>query len=226
MIVHDLRAPLTNMIVSNDLLLKQISGPLTPGQQRILEIAGTSSQQMLDLVNALLDIRRLEQRQLDLQRQRVELFEIVEAVFERLERVAQDRNISLSNTTATLPALNVDLDLVRRIVQNLVDNATKFSPRGGKVQVSGYVLAPHELPPDHEPGRWAVVNIADQGKGVPESYRGVIFELFGQAPTGRGQGTGLGLAFCKLAVAAHGGNIWVEDGPEGGAVFRFTLPLA
>ncbi|PLS79498.1 MAG: hypothetical protein CYG59_12735 [Chloroflexi bacterium] len=226
MIVHDLRAPLTNMIVSNDLLLKQISGPLTAAQQRILEIAGTSSQQMLDLVNALLDIRRLEQRKLDLQRQPVELFEIVEAVFERLERLAGDRNIRLSNTTAPLPPVNVDLDLVRRVVQNLVDNAVKFSPRGQNVRVSGYVLPPHELPPDHEPGAWVVVGVADQGKGVPESYRSVIFELFGQAPTGRGQGTGLGLAFCKLAVAAHGGKIWVEDGPDGGAVFRFTLPLA
>ncbi len=226
MIVHDLRAPLTNMIVSNDLLLKQISGPLTAAQQRILEIAGTSSQQMLDLVNALLDIRRLEQRKLDLQRQPVELFEIVEAVFERLERLAGDRNIRLSNTTAPLPPVTVDLDLVRRVVQNLVDNAVKFSPRGQDVRVSGYVLSPHDLPPDHEPGAWVVVDVADQGKGVPESYRSVIFELFSQAPTGRGQGTGLGLAFCKLAVAAHGGKIWVEDGPHGGAVFRFTLPLA
>ncbi len=226
MIVHDLRAPLTNMIVSNDLLLKQISGPLTASQQRILEIAGNSSQQMLDLVNALLDIRRLEQRQLEIQRQPVEIFEIVEAVFERLERVADDRRVHLVNTTAPLPPISADVDLVRRVVQNLVDNSTKFSPRDSTVTVSGLVADHADLPTQHADGRWLIMSIADQGKGVPEAYRTVIFELFGQAPTGRGQGTGLGLAFCKLAIAAHGGMIWVEDGPAGGAVFRFSLPLA
>jgi PAS domain S-box-containing protein len=225
MIVHDLRAPLTNMMVSVDLLLKQISGPLTASQQRIVQIAGTSSQQMLDLVNALLDIRRLEQRQLELQRQPVELFEVVEGVFERLDRVSDDRGIVLRNMTAALPPLSADIDLLRRVLQNLVDNATKFSPRNAHVHVSGYVANESKLPAGHAPGEWLVVQVADAGPGVPESYRAVIFELFGQAPQGRGQGSGLGLAFCKLAVAAHGGMIWVEDAPYGGALFRFTMPL-
>lgn len=225
MIVHDLRAPLTNMMVSVDLLLKQISGPLTAAQERIVQIAGTSSQQMLDLVNALLDIRRLEQRQLELQRQPVELFEVVETVFERIGRIADDRQIRLDNLTATLPPISADVDLLRRVLQNLVDNATKFSPRSGRVEVSGEVVDETRLPAGHAPGQWLAVQVADSGPGVPESYRQVIFELFGQAPQGRGQGSGLGLAFCKLAVAAHGGMIWVEDGPDGGALFRFTMPL-
>lgn len=226
MIVHDLRAPLTNMMVSIDLLLKQISGPLTAAQQRIIQIAGDSSQQMLDLVNALLDIRRLEQRQLEIRRQPVELFELVEGVFERLARVAEDRRVQLVNTTASVPPMSVDLDLVRRVLQNLIDNATKFSPRGSRVEVRGCAASIDELPVGHTDGRWLLVEITDQGQGVPESYRSVIFELFGQAPQGRGQGTGLGLAFCKLAVAAHGGMIWVDDALDGGAVFRFTVPLA
>jgi signal transduction histidine kinase len=154
------------------------------------------------------------------------MFEIVEAVFERLERVAEDRRVRLVNATAPLPPINGDVDLVRRVVQNLVDNATKFSPRDSTVEVTGLVATAADLPTPHPDGRWLIVSISDQGKGVPESYRTVIFELFGQAPTGRGQGTGLGLAFCKLAVAAHGGTIWVDDGPAGGAVFRFSLPLA
>lgn len=226
MIVHDLRAPLTNIMVSVDLMLKQMSGPLTASQERILEIAGTSSQQMLDLVNALLDIRRLEQRQLELQRQPVELFELVESVFERLQQIAQDRRIDLKDQTATLPPIHADIDLIRRVVQNLVDNAIKFSPRDKTVQVSAIVATEADLPLDHPAGRWAIVSIADQGPGVPDTYRGVIFQLFGQAPQGRGQGTGLGLAFCRLAAEAHGGQIWVEDAPGGGAVFRFTVPLA
>jgi len=226
MIVHDLRAPLTNMIVSVDLLLKQMSGPLTAAQQRIVQIAGNSSQQMLDLVNALLDIRRLEQRQLELMRQPAELFELVESVFERLAHIAEDRQVVLRNHTAPLPPVHVDLDLVRRVLQNLVDNATKFSPRGSEIDISARVLDEHELPAGHRPGRWMCVDVADRGPGVPEAYRGLIFELFGQGPQGRGQGTGLGLAFCRLAVEAHGGQVWVEDAPDAGAVFRFTVPLA
>ncbi len=226
MIVHDLRAPLTNMMVSVDLLLKQMSGPLTAAQERIVQIAGNSSQQMLDLVNALLDIRRLEQRQLELMSQPAELFELVESVCERLEHIATDRQVVLRNHTAPLPPILVDLDLVRRVLQNLVDNGTKFSPRGGKVDISARVLDEHELPAGHRPGRWICVAVADRGPGVPEAYRSLIFELFGQGPQGRGQGTGLGLAFCRLAVEAHGGHVWVEDAPDGGAVFRFTLPMA
>jgi NtrC-family two-component system sensor histidine kinase KinB len=111
------------------------------------------------------------------------------------------------------------------VLQNLIDNATKFSPQGGNVHVSGYLADETRLPAGHAPGRWLVVQVVDAGPGVPEAYRAVIFELFGQAPQGRGRGSGLGLAFCKLAVAAHGGMIWVEDAPYGGALFRFTLPL-
>lgn len=226
MIVHDLRAPLTNMMVSVDLLLKQMSGPLTAAQKRIVQIAGNSNQQMLDLVNALLDIRRLEQRQLELMRRPAALFELVESVCERLEHVAEDRHVVLRNRTAPLPPVLVDHDLVRRVLQNLVDNATKFSPRGGEIDISAHVLDEHELPANHRDGRWMCVDVADHGPGVPEAYRGIIFELFGQGPQGRGQGTGLGLAFCRLAVEAHGGQVWVEDAPTGGAVFRFTVPVA
>ncbi|HEX6288620.1 MAG TPA: ATP-binding protein, partial [Herpetosiphonaceae bacterium] len=225
MIVHDLRSPLTNMMVSTDLLLKQISGPLNSAQERIIQIASDSSQQMLDLVNALLDIRRLEQRQLELQSRPVELFELVEGVFERTERIAGDRHITLRNETIMLPPIIVDNDLIRRVLQNLVDNSIKFSPQGGEICINASVATPNDLPPNHAPGRWALVEVADQGPGVPESFRGVIFELFGQAPQGKGRGTGLGLAFCKLAIVAHGGTIWVEDRPDGGALFRFTVPL-
>ncbi len=225
MIVHDLRSPLTNMMVSTDLLLKQISGPLNSAQERIIQIASDSSQQMLDLVNALLDIRRLEQRQLEMQTQPAELYELVEGVFTRIERVAGERHIQLDNRTIMLPPICVDVDLIRRVLQNLIDNSTKFSPQGGQIQVNASVAAPDDLPLGHPEGRWAIVEVADQGPGVPESYRSVIFELFGQAPQGKGRGTGLGLAFCKLVIVAHGGTIWVEDRPGGGALFRFTLPV-
>lgn len=224
MIVHDLRAPLTNMMVSTDLLLKQSSGPLTEAQQRILQIAADSSQQMLDLVNALLDIRRLEQRQLELQRRPTEIFELVESVLERLSRVAAARQIRFDNATAPLPPISIDAELIRRVIQNLVDNAIKFSPRGGTIRIAGALLPAELLPREHAAGRYLCIDVSDEGHGVPEAYRTLIFELFGQAPHAQNQGTGVGLAFCRLAVQAHGGQIWVETAPGGGALFRFTLP--
>ncbi|WP_025745655.1 GAF domain-containing protein [Kallotenue papyrolyticum] len=224
MIVHDLRAPLTNMMVSTDLLLKQSSGPLTEAQQRILQIAADSSQQMLDLVNALLDIRRLEQRQLELQRRPTEIFELVESVLERLSRLAAARQVRCINATAPLPPASIDVELIRRVLQNLVDNAIKFSPRGGTIRISGALLSAEQLPREHPPGRYLLIDVSDEGRGVPEAYRTLIFELFGQAPHSQGQGTGVGLAFCRLAVQAHGGQIWVETAAGGGALFRFTLP--
>ncbi len=226
MIVHDLRSPLTNMMVSVDLLLKRTTGPLTESQGRILHIASSSCQQMLDLVNALLDMRRLEQRSVELQRQPVELADILDLVIERLERSAADRQIELLVQAEGLPAVEADPEMLRRILQNLVDNAVKFSPSRGQVEITGYPASAPQLPEGHPGGEWVVVEVNDRGPGVPREYRQVIFELFGQAPHGQGQGTGLGLAFCKMAVQAHGGVIWVETNGEQGASFRFTLPVS
>lgn len=226
MIVHDLRSPLTNMMVSVDLLLKRTTGPLTESQARILSIASSSCQQMLDLVNALLDIRRLEQRTRELQCQPVDLADIADIVFERLERTAEDRRITLRNEVATTKHVCADPDMIRRVLQNLVDNALKFSAAGGSVMVRADDRGAQELNRPHAAGEWIMVEVQDWGIGIAEEYHQVIFELFAQAPDGQGRGTGLGLAFCKLAVEAHGGKIWVESAPGRGASFFFTLPAA
>lgn len=226
MVVHDLRAPLANIIASLDLLLKQRVGELVPRQERILEIASESSRHMIDLVNALLDMRRLEQWQFELQRQQHVLHVLVQDICKQFEQVAETRNISIEHTTTALPLLLIDADLVRRVLQNLIDNAIKFSNEGGHVQITAKVVDETNLPPDHIGGQWTLIQVTDQGPGVPEAYRTHIFELFGQAPNGRSQGNGIGLAFCKMAIAAHGGMIWVTDAPEGGAAFCFTLPVA
>ncbi len=226
MIVHDLRSPLTNMMISIDLLTRQLNGPINDDQLRILQIASSSCQQMLDMVNDLLDIRRLESKSIVLQRQANRLAPIVETVIERLERIADDRRIKFRPEVETTPLLQIDREIVRRVLQNLMDNALKFSPNGGEVAVISRVLPAAALPVPHLSGDWALVAVRDQGPGIPEAYQAVIFELFGQAPSGRGRGTGLGLSFCKLAVEAHGGAIWVESALEQGSTFYFTLPVA
>ncbi len=225
MIVHDLRSPLTNMMVSVDLLLKRGTGPLTEAQARILGIASNSCQQMLDLVNALLDIRRLEQRSRDLERRPIDIAAICETVVERLERTAEDRRVHLVINPSPVPPVQADPDMIRRVLQNLVDNAIKFSSPGGTVTIHSFSREAAELPPGDPSGEWVVVEVEDCGIGIAEEYHQVIFELFAQTPEGRGHGTGLGLAFCKLAVEAHGGKIWVRSAPGEGSSFFFTLPV-
>ncbi|HZG65860.1 MAG TPA: ATP-binding protein, partial [Herpetosiphonaceae bacterium] len=225
MIVHDLRSPLTNMLVSVDLLLKPATGPLNERQRRILDIASSSSHQMLDLVNALLDIRRLEQNTVELQRRPIDLPNIAEAVTDLLERIAEDRAVRVTVDLNALPQVEVDTEMIRRVLQNLVDNALKFSPPDTTVYIGGAVASPEMLPAGHPEGNWVVVEVRDQGTGIPEEYQQVIFQLFVQAPEGHGHGTGIGLSFCRLAVEAHGGRIWVESTPGEGSTFRFTLPI-
>jgi len=226
MVVHDLRAPLANMIASLDLLLKQRVGPLTPRQERIAQIASDGSHHMAGLVDALLDTRRLERWQWELRKEAYLLCPLVDELCAQWEHFASARGITFHNNTAALPPLLIDDDLVRRVLQNVLDNAVKFSGEQGVVQITGTVAEGASLPSDHGVGQWARIAVIDNGPGVPATYRSHIFELFGQAPHGRSRGSGVGLAFCKLAVEAHGGMIWVEDAPNGGAAFTFTLPLA
>jgi K+-sensing histidine kinase KdpD len=115
---------------------------------------------------------------------------------------------------ADLPRVSVDHVLVEQVLANLVDNAHRHSPEDGRI-----VISAEQKGPDH-----VVVSVTDQGSGVPRSERSAVFETFVRFDTG-GR-AGLGLAIAKAFVQAHDQTIWVEDPPEGGARFAFTLPVA
>jgi two-component system sensor histidine kinase KdpD len=105
--------------------------------------------------------------------------------------------------------------LFERVLQNLLDNAIRFTPEDGLIQVTAAL--------ESSKTDWLIVSIRDNGPGIPEDVQDRIFQKF---TTARHQqsGTGLGLAFCKMVVESHGGRIWTENNPEGGASFHFTLP--
>jgi PAS domain S-box-containing protein len=227
MIVHDLRSPLTNMLVSVDLLLKPATGPLNERQQRILNIASSSCHQMLDLVNALLDIRRLEQRAVELQGRPIDLPSVAEAVTDLLERIAEDKAVRVTANLDALPMVEADPEMIRRVLQNLVDNALKFSPPDTSVQIGGAVATPALLPPGHPEGRWVIVEVRDQGTGIPEEYQQVIFQLFVQGPEGHGHGTGIGLSAGGEPLARPGrpaAPAAVHDNPGRSAETNEILP--
>jgi signal transduction histidine kinase len=116
------------------------------------------------------------------------------------------------------PQIRADLGKVTRVLTNLIDNALKFTPAGGQIILSAARHGSHLI----------AVQVNDTGPGVPEEFREKIFERFSQVPglVGRRRGSGLGLTFCRLALEAQGGRIWVEPRPGGGSSFVFTLPAA
>jgi PAS domain S-box-containing protein len=224
MIVHDLRSPLVAILDSYELMSDAIE-PLghTAIAGQALEVGQRSSRKLLDLVNSLLDISRFENGQMPLDTQFASLQPIVEGTLERLAPLANDQGVIIRNEVPEdLPLLKVDEDKVGRVLINLIDNAVKFSPVGGQVRIT----AQPNYNGDGTP--FVICSIQDAGPGIAPEYRERIFDRFTQVAEGRmhRRGTGLGLAFCKLAVEAHGGKIWVEDSPDGkGSCFNFTLPI-
>ncbi|MBI3761814.1 MAG: GAF domain-containing protein [Chloroflexi bacterium] len=232
MIVHDLRSPLTAILGSVELIREYL--PPFDDQTIImqaLEVSSRSTKKLLNLVNSLLDISRMETGDVSLNRRVTQLQALVQDVLADLGPLADEQGIKLLARVPTgIPSLSIDDEKVGRIFTNLIDNALKFTPPGGEVIIEAQIEGDHppngDLPPSG--GNFVTCQVADSGPGIPDDYRDRIFESFVQVPgqSGRRKGTGLGLAFCKLAVEAHGGRIWVSSRPEGGSVFNFTLPVA
>ncbi len=239
MIVHDLRSPLSSVMASIELLTRGISGQLNTSQHNVLEIAYASALQMLEMVNTLLDISRLEAGRMPLELQVCAVRPLVDRAAERLISLAQDRQITINVDVAPdLALVRADNELIVRVLQNLLGNALKFSGRGSTVQVrvfegpwsleiaagNGHTPVGENNGEGYLPAGPAVtLAIRDQGIGIALKDQEKIFTKFGQVGERRG-GTGLGLTFCKLVVETHGGRIWVESMPGEGSTFFFTLP--
>lgn len=226
MIVHDLRNPLTTIDSTIRLVESQLlsDAPLSPGEAAVLlERARRSGADMLDMVDSLMDINRMEAGQLAVEAEAMRLPPLVDRVIHRLRPLAIEKQLELAFDHApALPAVWADEEMIRRVLVNLLDNALKFTPAGGRIYSRLQVDSPTLN--GREPGVRCI--IGDTGPGIPPESREQIFARFMRTNPGGAQirGTGLGLTFCKLAIEAHGGRIWVEDGPDGGSQFVFTLP--
>lgn len=221
MLFHDLQSPLGNVISSLELLAYEIppesaNSPL----YAMLDIARRSSRRLETLIRSLLDINRLEAGQPITEQVRVNINNLVQEVYEIELPNFEQRRIHFVNTLPKdLPHVYAEEDMIRRVLVNLINNALKYSSESQTITLSG------ELQSDT---KRLQISISDQGHGIPVQYRESIFEKFEriQSKDSNAKGLGLGLAFCRLAVEAHNGRIWVDDAPTGGARFNFTLPLA
>ncbi len=221
MLVHDLRSPLTVLGNSFTLMEEAFAEDDSELFKTFIDMAQRSSDRMLGLVNGLLDVSELESDEIDLSLEAVDPRTLLQETVTQLSPLAASAQITIEvSVAADLPPLHVDVGLIRRVLNNLIDNAIKFAPDGSWVRVWAR--------PDPESARLEVqpreirlhqllIGVSDEGPGIPEEEQSKLFEKFHRVSsvTGRRSGSGLGLPFCKLAVEAHGGRIWVES-PSGG----------
>ncbi len=213
--VHDLRNPLTSISGALDIINHTVRHTLTAEQQQLFDIARRSTQRMLDLVNALLDINRLESGQMPLEYTPINLFSMVAEIIESQKPLALNKALQLENALPPdLPVVKADRKLLERVFQNLISNAIKFTPSGGTVRFTAHRGT-------QDPAI-VYVSIHDSGPGIPQEIRGRLFEKFTTGKQAE-RGTGLGLAFCKMVLNAHNEDIWVESTGEQGTTFTFTL---
>jgi signal transduction histidine kinase len=214
MIVHDLRTPLTAMIVGVEMLGSH--GELTASQREMVGIAANGGQTLLGMINDLLDVEKMESGTARLHYEQLSAETLLTKAVTQVRSLAEMEGTELVSTIAAgLPLFAGDQKRLSRTLVNLIANAIKFT-RAGTVTITASQDEPQSI-------RFAV---RDTGSGIPADAFERIFEKFGQLDAAHRVGTGLGLAFCKLAVEAHGGHIEVESTMGVGSTFSFTIPVA
>jgi PAS domain S-box-containing protein len=214
---HELRTPLALVLGPVERILAE-GANLTPGQRRDLEVVRGNAAVLLKQVNDLLDISKLDAGRMTLDYVASDLVSLVRQTASNFDALAPQRDIAFAvDAPPSLPA-EVDAAKLERVVLNLLSNAFKFTPPGGRIT----------LTLRDEPGDRAILSVQDSGPGVPAHQRDAIFERFRQADgtaTREQGGTGLGLSIARDFAELHGGTIGVTDAPGGGALFQLGLPI-
>ncbi len=211
---HELKTPLTSVRMVLYLLLEKTVGPLNRKQSELLETARRDAERLLQILNDLLDLARLEAGDSDLNRERTPAEALVQTIMEEVRQTVTREGLKLVNLMEPgLPAVSVDRQRIGLVFHNFVTNAIKFSPTGGEIQLRAT-----------RSQNGVRFSVTDQGPGVPEEYQNRIFDRFFRVPGQVKTGAGLGLSIARQIVMAHGGRIGVRNRAEAGSEFYFTLP--
>ncbi|MEP7015868.1 MAG: CHASE2 domain-containing protein [Verrucomicrobiota bacterium] len=216
MIVHDLRSPL-GLVTGYVGVLQQIAATkLNPSELECLSGAMHGADDIRDMISTLLDLERLESGQMPLRLESVDIGDLTNKVVSRFGPVLAQRKLSCDLPPQPL-FVTCDTDVVRRVIANLLTNAVKFTKGDGNILVG---VGSH--------GANAIVSVTDDGAGIPAAEHQHVFEKFGQAKGGdqHRHSSGIGLAFCRMAVEAHGGKIGVASEVGRGSIFSFALPIS
>ncbi len=215
---HELRTPLHSILSFASFGTKKYT---SAKPEKLLDYFNTikkSGQTLLELLNDLLDLAKLESKKVMFAFEPSDLGILVISVMNELDTLLSERNLSVRHEVSKFDGeVALDIDKIKQVLRNLMDNAIKFSPEGGIIDVAVCRVAGSVR-----------VSVRDQGPGIPQDELETVFDKFIQSSktkTGAG-GTGLGLAICHEIIAAHKGRIWAENRPEGGTVFSFEIPLS
>jgi signal transduction histidine kinase len=214
LVSHELRTPLTSIRGYVELMLSE---ELNDDQRRFLGIVDRNSERLLDLVSDLLFLAQIEAGKLAIEVGSLDLKKLVEECIEASEAVAESRGVELEATIEQLPKIEGDRTRLQQVLDNLLSNALKFTPSGGRVDVHL-----------KRAGETAVLEVADTGLGIPAEERARLFERFFRSSSATENaipGTGLGLTITKAIVERHGGRIEIESAENAGTTVRVHLPL-
>jgi len=217
MVSHDLRAPLTSTQASLSFVLKSAGEKLEDEVHEEIESAKRNNSRLINLINDFLDYEKMTAGKLVISKVTIELSGIFERSSESVRGLLDQKALTVEISGGRVKA-NADAERLVQVVVNLLSNAIKYSPHGGTIRLSAT-----ESPEQIE------VRISDQGPGIPDQYKNLIFESFQQIEDSQGAKkgtTGLGLSICKAIIEEHGGTIGVESQIEAGSTFWFRLPAA
>jgi PAS domain S-box-containing protein len=214
---HELRTPLHTIIGFAELLAEGLEGGLNSKQQRFVEHIRRDSAHLLELINDILDLSKIEAGRLELHPESIALDSVVEESLSSVKALARAKHIAVETVVDAAASIQADPLRIKQILVNLLSNAVKFTPEGGRVRVEAH----------RNDGDWAVIAVSDTGIGIPPEEHEAIFEKFHQVGTttrGVREGTGLGLAITRRLVEQHGGRIELESAPGKGSRFTVRFP--
>ena len=220
MMVHELRSPLSVIKGSADLVMREERNLEEEQKYTLLAQIKESSNDLLEVVNDILDVSKIESGRFEIKKKKANLNEVLQEEADYYMALARDKEIAVETRLADdLPLIDFDEDRIKHVMNNLLSNALKFTNAGGKVVIESGVLDNYHIQ----------VCVCDSGRGVPDDMKGKLFNKFVQMDNRKDtkeKGTGLGLVIAKGIVEAHGGSVWVEDNQPVGAKFLFTIPMA
>ena len=213
-ISHDLRTPLAAIVGASSSLLHGGNRLDIGARDELSRTIYDEAQRMTSLANNILEMARLDAGSIQLNAQWVPVEEVFGSVIKRLHEKLGGRPLETQIDPA-LPLLSIDAVMIEQVMVNLLENALKYTPGGSGIVINA-----------GRDGNEVVISVIDHGPGVPAGLEERLFEKFFRSERESAQsGVGLGLSICKAIVTAHGGRIWAENRPQGGARFAFTLPL-
>jgi PAS domain S-box-containing protein len=225
-ISHELRTPMTSIKGYSDLLAAGAAGHVTTQQRGFLDVVSANAERMIGLVNKLIAVSEMERGLVQIETRPVDMGQIIEEAVQAVHSQAVGCQLELTvNLPPDLSPVRGDPQYLRQIMDNLLDNAVRYTPAKGRVAV--WAAEAHLEDGGASPQHYLVVNVRDTGVGIPQQEHGRIFEKFYRVDNPlslQAGGTGMGLAIVKSLVIAHGGRVWVESQPGAGSTFSFIIP--